>query len=309
MSYESDMLEKLAMPTKGAVEEAILKTLFQHNGVIKEFSSGEDIVTELADQFSLSDEQRRAELERMYRQENRIVKSPLWHRLLFRAADTLAKERLVTRPTDTMKLTNKKEWMLTEKGFDSALKLLNLPATQKDILPVDSFEVQKEVNKLKETTRPERYTPFETANRTKVITKTTNIRLRSFRQAVIETYGYKCCICGLKMYAPNSLKWEVEAAHIVPHGMNGKNDIWNGIALCGLHHWAFDVGWFSFANDYRIIVSSKAQTVPDDFGTICGYGFFRNSLSQSNCLSLPENEILRPHEQAIEWHRKNIFYP
>jgi putative restriction endonuclease len=111
------------------------------------------------------------------------------------------------------------------------------------------------------------------------------------------------------MYAPNSLKWEVEAAHIVPHGVNGKNDIWNGIAPCGLHHWAFDVGWFSFSNDYRILVSSKAEMVPDDFGTICGYEFFKQSLSQGNYLALPKKEFLRPHENSIEWHRKNIFCP
>ncbi len=40
----------------------------------------------------------------------------------------------------------------------------------------------------------------------------------------------------------------------------GKDDIWNGIALCHLHHWAFDVGWFALLNDYNIQLSTKLKT-------------------------------------------------
>ncbi len=100
-------------------------------------------------------------LERIYRKENRIVKTPLWHRLLYRAADSLAKEKLVSRPTSTILLTKKKEWMLTENGFDEALKLLKIPQTQKEFLPTKSYEVQKIVKRLIETPRPENYNPFD----------------------------------------------------------------------------------------------------------------------------------------------------
>ena len=124
MSYEGDMLKRLAMPTRQDVEKALLKTLFKHNGIIKEFASGESIVNEMADAFSLSEEQRDTVLERIYRKENRIVKTPIWHRLLYRAAGALAKAKLVTRPTTTVRLTDKKEWMLTEAGIEKALRLL-----------------------------------------------------------------------------------------------------------------------------------------------------------------------------------------
>lgn len=40
MSYEGKMLEDLAMPTRKEVEHVLLKTLFKHNGVIKEFATG-----------------------------------------------------------------------------------------------------------------------------------------------------------------------------------------------------------------------------------------------------------------------------
>ena len=53
MSYEGKMLQDLAMPSRKKVEEALLKTLFKHNGVIKEFATGEEIVNEIADEFIL----------------------------------------------------------------------------------------------------------------------------------------------------------------------------------------------------------------------------------------------------------------
>ncbi|MBN1464780.1 HNH endonuclease, partial [candidate division KSB1 bacterium] len=61
-------------------------------------------------------------------------------------------------------------------------------------------------------------------------------RRRGFRQAITEAYNYECAVCGLKIYSPDFLYWEVEAAHIVPHSSMGKDDIWNGLALCRLHH-------------------------------------------------------------------------
>lgn len=48
MSYEGEMLHKLKMPPRNAVEQALLKTLFKYRGVIKEFGMGEEIVEELA---------------------------------------------------------------------------------------------------------------------------------------------------------------------------------------------------------------------------------------------------------------------
>jgi hypothetical protein len=91
-SYEGKMLYDLKMPTRKKVEIALLKSLYNHNGVIKEFSKGEEIVDEIANNLKLNEEQRNAFLKTIYKKENRIKKSNLWHRLLFRAADSLAKE-------------------------------------------------------------------------------------------------------------------------------------------------------------------------------------------------------------------------
>ncbi|MBI5099117.1 MAG: HNH endonuclease [Nitrospirae bacterium] len=308
MSYESTMLEQLAMPTRKQVEQVLLRALLKHGGVIKEFGSGQEIVDEIADDFGLNEHQRSAFLQTVYRKENRVKKALLWHRLLFRAADCLAKEKLVSRPTQTIQLTKKKEWMLTEKGFDEALKLSNIPAARKDFLPIKSYEVQKIVKKLSESPRPENYNPFDREKKVNRVTRESAIRTRGFRQAVIEAYSCKCSVCGMIINSPDSLSWEVEAAHIVPHSSMGRDDIWNGLALCHLHHWAFDVGWFTLLDDYTINVSSQVYSLPSDFGKLGDYEFIRVLSRKSTRIHLPGKSEIHPHHNAVRWHRQNIFH-
>ena len=308
MSYERKMLEDLEMPTRKEVEQALLKSLFNHNGVIKEFGAGEEIVEEIANDFGLNEEQRTAYLETIYKKENRVKKSYLWHRLLFRAADSLAKEKLVSRPTQTILLTNKREWMLTEDGFDRILEILRIPLTKKEILPIKSYEVQKIVKKICEQERPENYYPFENNKKIVKITQKAKLRNRAFRQAIIEAYDFKCAVCSMKIYSPNTFQWEVEAAHIVPHSSNGKDDILNGLALCHLHHWAFDVGWFTLEDNFKILASRKIQDLSDDFGKMGNYDFIGQLSKENLIISLPKKQKIHPHPNAIKWHRENIFY-
>jgi len=308
MSYESKMLEQFNMPTRHKVEQALLQALLEHGGIIKEFGYGQEIVDEIADDFGLNKNQRSAFLKTVYRKENRVKKSLLWHRLLFRAADSLAKEKLVSRPTKTLKLTKKREWMLTEKGFDQALKISNIPNARKELLPTKSYEVQKIVKKLIESPRPKKYNPFDMKKKLVRKTSESTIRTRGFRQAIIDAYCYKCSICGMKIYSPDSLSWEVEAAHIVPHSFFGRDDIWNGLSLCHLHHWAFDVGWFTLRDDYTICVSSKVHSLPSDFGRLGDYDFIRAISRKRMKIFLPSRIELHPHHNAIRWHRQNIFH-
>jgi HNH endonuclease len=308
MSYEGKMLEDLRMPTRKEVEEALLKSLFNHGGVIKEFGAGEEIVEEIANDFDLNEQQRNAFLETIYRKENRVKRSLLLHRLLFRAADNLAKEKLVSRPTQTIQITHKREWMLTEDGYTRALKILGIPAVQKEILPIKSYEVQKIVKKLSEQSRPANYDPFDHNRKTSKISKEAKLRSRGFRQAIIEAYDCKCAICEMKINSPDRSQWEVEAAHIVPHNSNGKDDIWNGLALCRLHHWAFDVGWFTLRDDFRILGSKQIENLPAGFGKIANYDFIRQLSKDNLIIALPKRKEIHPHQNAIQWHRDNVFH-
>lgn len=308
LSYEARMLKQFEMPNRKEVEKALIIFLFYNNGVIREFSASEEIVDEIADHFELTEQQRQSYLETIYKKENRVKRVLLWHRLLFRAADYLAKEKLITRPTDTFLLTNRKEWMLTEKGFDLATRRLAIPASKKDFLPTKSFEVQKIVKKLKNSTKPNIYDPFDKNKIVRQVTKEVKIRKRGFRLAVLESYDYSCAYCGMKIQSPDSMLWEVEAAHIVPHRLKGKDDIWNAIAFCHLHHWAFDVGWFTLLDDYTVRISSKINNLSPDLGKFGETHFLTDFNSSKSKILLPFKEEIYPHKNSLNWHRQNIFH-
>jgi hypothetical protein len=53
MSYESKMLQSLAMPSRNEVEKSLLRALLRHGGVIEEFGSGEYLVDEIAEEHRL----------------------------------------------------------------------------------------------------------------------------------------------------------------------------------------------------------------------------------------------------------------
>lgn len=308
MSYEGAMLATLEMPTRQNVELALLKALFRHEGSIEEFGAGEHIVEEMANEFNLSDNQRTAVLETIYRKENRLKKSLLWHRLLFRAADSLATQNLITRPTDTLKITGKREWMLTESGFDQSLRLLAISPETKEILPTKSFEVQKVAKQLIETARPEKYDPVDESKIIVKKLKESTIRARGFRQAVLQAYDHSCAFCGMKLRAPIHNLWEAEAAHIVPHSALGRDDVWNGITLCRTHHWAFDVGWLSLQDNFVIQVSPKIKSLEMFVETLQIPDSISNYSKNNVKMRLPLNVNLYPHQAALAWHRKHIFF-
>lgn len=115
-----------------------------------------------------------------------------------------------------------------------------------------------------------------------------------FGPKVKSAYQDKCAVCGSQRYAPDG-RPEVEAAHIRPAvSDNGPDSIRNGIALCRLHHWGFDKGWFSINDDYSIIV----RDVPD----INGYDEFTRLEGEE--LNLPEDEELHPEMRFIQFHRE-----
>jgi hypothetical protein len=308
MSYESRMLDQLGMPSREDVMRVLLLTLLKHGGVIKEFGSGEqEIVDELATEFKLNAHQRTAVLQTVYRKENRVKNAFLWHRLLFRAADLLAKAELVSRPTETIQLTNKREWMLTEKGLDRALRMSNISPARKDDMAIRSVEVQRVVKQLKQSPWPAVYNPIDKGKTVSRTTRAAAVRARGFRQAITEAYGYHCSVCGLKIPSPDGLYWEVEAAHIVPNRSLGRDDVWNGLALCHIHHWAFDVGWFTLRQDYTIEVSNKIVSLPSGEGRMVEYEIIRDLAGKPSRIRLPDTKAVYPHPSAIVWHRENVF--
>lgn len=115
----------------------------------------------------------------------------------------------------------------------------------------------------------------------------------AFRELVREAYDYTCAICGKSRQGPEGNP-EVEAAHIYPKRLNGSDDPRNGICLCRLHHWAFDVGWLSLSNDHTIIV----KDMPDhdqhlEFSDLGG-----------SRILLPDDSNMHPHQKFLQKHRE-----
>ncbi len=73
-------------------------------------------------------------------------------------------------------------------------------------------------------------------------------RESSFRDRVLGAYSHACAMCHIQLEL-------VEGAHIIPVGVPGSTDeTSNGLALCPLHHEAYDDGLIGVRENYLIIV-------------------------------------------------------
>ncbi|ESP87735.1 restriction endonuclease-like protein [Candidatus Halobonum tyrrellensis G22] len=68
----------------------------------------------------------------------------------------------------------------------------------------------------------------------------------------------------------------------------------NGLALCRLHHWAFDAGWIAFSDDHDVLVRHAPERD--------GYDEFKQL--EGSSLNLPEDEELAPDSLFLEKQRK-----
>lgn len=126
----------------------------------------------------------------------------------------------------------------------------------------------------------------------------TSVRKAGFRQAIMGMYDYTCVACWLRIVTIDG-ESVTEAAHIVPFSISGNDDVRNGISLCKLHHWAFDKGLISFSKTYKTIVS----TLMSERGPTA---LLLSELTDKPIL-LPEHNRLYPAQDALTWHREEVF--
>jgi putative restriction endonuclease len=112
---------------------------------------------------------------------------------------------------------------------------------------------------------------------------------KSFRQRVIDAYRCHCAVCRLRH---DEL---LEAAHILPDGHpRGIPIVPNGIALCKLHHAAFDANFIGITPDYEIEVRADVLAETDGPMLIHGLQGFHGGR-----LRVPKSELLRPNRDFL----------
>ncbi len=125
------------------------------------------------------------------------------------------------------------------------------------------------------------------------ITATVKVRLqqRSFREKVLDAYRSQCAFCRLKH------RVLLDAAHIVPDSApESKMTIDNGIALCKLHHAAYDSFILGVTPDY--VIQVRADVLEEEDGPVLQHGL--KGLHNTK-LILPSLKNHYPSREALEW--------
>ncbi|OGV34337.1 MAG: restriction endonuclease [Lentisphaerae bacterium GWF2_45_14] len=124
----------------------------------------------------------------------------------------------------------------------------------------------------------------------------TRVNQAFFRQTVLASYNFKCCITNIAI--PDLLI----GSHIVPWAKDNKNRLnpRNGLCLNALHDKAFDCGIISISEGFKIIVSPKFKKL---YNGDAEQKFILNY--EDTPLNKPNRFI--PNETFLSYHRNNIF--
>ncbi len=121
----------------------------------------------------------------------------------------------------------------------------------------------------------------------------------SFRSNVIRTYTHQCAICSYDIRLQDQLLG-LEAAHILWHANGGTDEIANGLALCVIHHRAFDRGGIGLGNDLRLLDSSDLR------GQSEAWSFWFERF-EGHSTRIPEKTGQLPNSRFLHWHRSQVF--
>ncbi len=129
-----------------------------------------------------------------------------------------------------------------------------------------------------------------------IVTIKRKYREYDFRRRVVNAYAATCAFCGIQLRL-------VEAAHIIPLAADASTDeTRNGVALCALHHCAYDQNLISFDETYRIEVSATAIMRLSESGLVGGLAAFRKGIKSA--IVLPADKRDYPARQYIAKSRE-----
>lgn len=120
-----------------------------------------------------------------------------------------------------------------------------------------------------------------------------------FRIIVVTQYRFTCALTGYGCHTSKGSTL-VEAAHIHSFSKSRNDNPENGLALTRDAHWMFDEGLWTIDDCRRVRVASELFT---EWGPEAAWLKSRNGSS----LCFLEGVSLRPSEEHLAWHRKNVF--
>ncbi|WP_309082272.1 HNH endonuclease [Zhihengliuella sp.] len=125
------------------------------------------------------------------------------------------------------------------------------------------------------------------------ISRETKVRLHQpvFRSTVLRAYEDRCAVCNL------GHRQLLDAAHIVPDSdERGVASVVNGLALCKIHHAAFDSFIMGISPDY--VVHIRPDLLEEIDGPMLQHGL--KGLHGSNLMKLPRARGERPRRDLLE---------
>lgn len=134
--------------------------------------------------------------------------------------------------------------------------------------------------------------------RRRYITSNIQVRIhqRSFRERVIAAYRCQCALCKLKHVEL------LDAAHIIPdNDERGEPIVTNGLALCKIHHAAFDQNIIGISPDY--VIKVREDVLEEIDGPMLKYGI--QSL-ENQTIYLPDSKKNWPDKFRLD-ERYNLF--
>jgi putative restriction endonuclease len=140
--------------------------------------------------------------------------------------------------------------------------------------------------------------PPVVAARREYVTRLTKHRLHQagFRERVIRAYRETCAVCRLRH------RELLDAAHILPDThLLGLPEVSNGLALCKLHHSAFDSHIIGIRPDLTIEISHAVLEEIDGPMLVHGLQGFHGQV-----ITVPRSAELRPKSKFLE-ERYELF--
>jgi len=117
------------------------------------------------------------------------------------------------------------------------------------------------------------------------------LRDARFRPEVLQAYSHQCALC------PISLNL-VDAAHIIPvKRPHSTDEVTNGLALCRLHHAAYDAGLVGVKSDYSILLNPRVVERLGELNFLHGLADFK-ALLRSRIRHPAEPEV-RPNPEYL----------